>query len=584
MKFWSKMFAVLLGITMIFGTFAGCGGGGGIKWSGKGVRVHFWGWGDEAEVSVFKKLVDDFNRDHQDEIFVQYKPYSNNGFTDLVRNNLQTKTPADIVYVGDGEFKRLADAGLIEDLSAYIANSELINESEMWETSLNRYRYDVDTTTDTTIDGEPAAVWGIPKDIGPTVIYYNKAHMAEQNITIISVPESELGAKIGTAIATDADGNAVTGKTYTWRGFDAEQRVFNNRVAMSWEETLQLSELLTKRDSKNKVTQYGYFTEWWFAYGWSVGGDCIQYVETDDPTYNGGYWDFTLADDTKNYIVDDNAQPFTINGNTYQPGEILTWQDKLVDTAATTKEIRSEVLAAKENGQLDELPSQKEAFIEFTRLSCKKTATVYTEGSNEYKGYEVTVNPSALGNAGKVGAFTVGKTSMLVDGRWSVVEIRKKAKFDWDVAPLPVYKRYAQDGSVEAHGVASGHSGSTSLAIAKNSKNKDAAWVFLEYIGGRVGQAKQAEAGFAIPNQIDLANSEVFLQTDKKPKNSIVFVEAAAVQKAGDWWYLRTGEWIDDWANYLNGSVRNGTKSLNDFFKSSDFTKTYDLLKEYTLA
>ena len=104
------------------------------------------------------------------------------------------------------------------------------------------------------------------------------------------------------------------------------QKWFNNQVPMSWEECVALSTVVqTEVRAKNKNENfYGYFTEWWFNYGWSVGGDCIEYVETDDSKYNGGYWDFTLMDPTPNFIVaDDNAEGFTVNGTKYNAGEII---------------------------------------------------------------------------------------------------------------------------------------------------------------------------------------------------------------------------------------------------------------------
>ena len=77
---------------------------------------------------------------------------------------------------------------------------------------------------------------------------------------------------------------------------------------------------------------------------------------------------------------------------------------------------------------------------------------------------------------------------------------------------------------------------------------------------------KTAESGFNLPNQISVANSEAFLQTDKKPNNSIIFVEAANYQTKGDWAYLPDKLWIDDWARDLNSKVLDGTMSIDEFF------------------
>ncbi|MDE7372616.1 MAG: extracellular solute-binding protein, partial [Clostridia bacterium] len=115
---------------------------------------------------------------------------------------------------------------------------------------------------------------------------------------------------------------------------------------------------------------------------------------------------------------------------------------------------------------------------------------------------------------------------------------------------------YDDDGNVTVHGVQAGHSGSMGLAISYGSANKKEAWELVKYIAGTEGQTAQSLAGFVIPNQIELANSNVFLQPDQAPKNSQVFVDAASYETPADWWYLTDWHWIDDWADALNNHVR----------------------------
>ena len=90
-----------------------------------------------------------------------------------------------------------------------------------------------------------------------------------------------------------------------------------------------------------------------------------------------------------------------------------------------------------------------------------------------------------------------------------------------------------------------------------------------------------AESGLSIPNQPSLANSELFLQSDQDPKNSIVFVEAAAVETPGDWWYLHSNDWINGWANDLNYEVREGKMTLDQLW-ANNADETQEILYEYT--
>ena len=550
--------------------------------------ITFWGYGDENELDVFQTLVKQFNEINKGVIKVKYETQGSDGYGEKAKLALrQSKASVDILYVGDSDFKSYAGLGYLEPLDNYLKTSSEVKIEEMWETSVNRFKYDVKTTTQ---DGPDAHYWGIPKDIGPTVIYYNETYFEDSGVTTISVAAEDLAAFNGGA-------KDSRGKTKAEYGIEGEvkekgyfelggKKYFNNQVPMSWDECVTLSQLVQKevRSKYSKSNVYGYFTEWWFNYGWSVGGDCIEYVKTDDAAYNGGYWDFTLMDSTKNYIVADNVTDgFTVNGNKYNAGEIIEWADKLVDTkaAAGSRTIRPEVLEAKEDGILNELPSQRDAFVEFVRIGQKTTDKV----EDDLYGYGICPAPTSLGgDAGKTAAFAKGELAMLVDGRWNVVGFREQmdGKYKWDVAPLPQYKTYDQDGNIAVHGVQAGHSGSVALCINAKSTKKNAAWKFAEYIGGKTGQAAQAKSGFAIPSQKDLANSEVFLQSDSNPKNSIVFVRAAEYETPGDWWYLRDKKWIDDWAGVLNGDVRNGKKTLSQFETDSKYIKTWDLLKEYT--
>ena len=564
---------------------------------GKSTEITFWGYGDENEIGVFTELVKQFNAKYEGVIHVNYETKGNADYGTAAKTALRSsKAKVDVLYVGDSDFKSYAELGYLEPLDEYIKNSKEIVLSNMWATSVNRFKYDVNTTTQ---DGENAHYWGIPKDIGPTVVYYNETYFNNAGVKVISVAKEDL-ADFNNGSA-DSRGKTkaeygITSKVQE-KGYFVDsngQKWFNNQIPMSWAECVELSTIVqdANRIKYNDQSIYGYYTEWWFNYGWSVGGDCIEYVPTDDPNYNGGYWDFTLMDPTPNYIVsDDNLEGVTVNGHKYNAGEIIAWGDKLVDPKSSDKEVRSELETLVSEGKLNKLPSQRDAFVEFVRVGQKTNIDVETG----LKGYGICPAPTSVGgDAGKVAAFAGGKVSMLVDGRWSTVNFRKKMDgiYEWDVAPLPQYKEYYEDGDtipegkevgdVKVHGIEAAHSGSVALCINAKSTKKNAAWIFCEFIGGKTGQAAQAESGFAIPSQIDLANTETFLQTNQNPRNSIVFVRAAEYETPGDWWYLRDKMWIDDWAGVLNGDVRNGTKTLKQFEEDQKYTSTWDKLKTYT--
>lgn len=548
-----KKSLVAMGMALVLGLSA-CGTASDGKPTNDTVTLQFWGWGDDVEASVFQEITDQFNETvgKEKNISVKYVQKASSSYSSDTALALSGNNTPDIVYVEDKYVKSWADAGYLTQLdSGEFSEFDFTNENgEMWESGLLRYRFDPETAT----SDENAPLWALPKDIGPTVLFYNTTYLKGLGIQEISVTEEELGAY-----------NTANGTNYLAKGYDSNARVFNNRIAMSWDETIELAKEMEKIDG----CDYGYYNEWWYAYGWSVGGDVVEYM--DD-----GYYKFTLNDESANYIVKDDVASVEINGTTYKAGEIISYSDK-------------SKLSDADKQNLNELPSMYDAFLEFVALTAKEGSVVGTTTDGSQKlGYGVSMGANSLGTADAEDYFISGKFGMFVDGRWEVPTLRtemseseKWGQGSWNVAPLPVYKEYDANGNVTVHGVAAGHSGSMGLAIAEGSDQKEAAFEFLKYVAGEEGQKSQAEAGFAIPNQKALANDEVFLQSSQDPVNSIAFVEAAAVQRPGDWWSLTDSAWIDDWANYLNYTVRENKATVNDLFDKY-YEPTQEKLYKYT--
>lgn len=573
-----------------------------VKPDSKATKVTFWANCDSVELEVFKNIVNQFNEENKNVIEVKMVPKQGSDYGDALGLALGSSNPPDVFYVGDSGYKAYAELGYLKDISDFMKTSQVYKVEEMWSNVTERYKYDVETGLTNTENGK---YYGVPKDLGPTVIYYNETFFKGAGITVISVDAADLDAFNSGAADSRGKTKAEYGITGTVKEkgyFESDgQFFFNNQVPMSWEETVACSEKVQDymRNQLNKTNGFGYFTEWWFNYGWSVGGDCIQRIPTDDPEYRGYYYDFTLMDNTPNFIVADNVESVVVNGTTYKAGEIVAYADKVdmskypstPDKATLvankgTYTVTSEVQELVEQGKLNVLPSQREAFTEFVRLASNKDVIVDTVNGQPLYGYGITTKPNDIGgDSGKTNAFANGQIAMLVDGRWNVTNFRKQMDdvYEWDVAPLPMYKQYDSEGNVTVHGIEAGHSGSVALCISQKSKVATAAWKFIEYCGSRKGQTLQAEKGFAIPLQKDLANSEVFLQSNQNPRNSKIFIDATEYETPGDWWYLRDKAWIDDWAGILNGSVRNGTATMTDFYNHNYYNETFEKLIPYAL-
>ncbi|WP_066387918.1 ABC transporter substrate-binding protein [Neobacillus mesonae] len=81
--------------------------------------------------------------------------------------------------------------------------------------------------------------------------------------------------------------------------------------------------------------------------------------------------------------------------------------------------------------------------------------------------------------------FSSGKVAMMFDGPWMVPEYKKNP--DLDVAVVPKGKKRA----VAIHGLAN--------VIAANTKHKDAAWKFVQFLGSKEAAEVYAKTGTVIP-------------------------------------------------------------------------------------
>ena len=578
-----------------------------------GTTVKVWAYCDGDEENRTYELCQAFNKKYKDyNIKASFTPYASSSWETKMKATLSSSTGPDVFLCADGYYKQWATLGYMENLDPYITSeyADLNMENEiasMFDSGVGRYYYDVNTAT---AEGDNAHYYGLPKGTGATAVYYNKTYMKNAGIEELSVYEEEMdayNAEHGTAYPKKAYFKYTDGKYY-----------FNNKIAMNWEECADIATVL-QGVNKRYGCEYGFFTSWWFNYGFSVGGSCIGHVSTADEAYYDGYYTFTLADSTVNYKV---KESISVNGTAYGVGEIVDYEDKFYMT---------DELAAK----CDVLPSQRHAFAEYLSLAGGKDSTMYNteagvtdkfyelipyklagasgperidrndaimkNNTNEYvptsaekagelivvKNKGISAQPSKVSTDGKASLFYNGKTAMLVDVRATVQDCRDAMTDDWDVAPMLVYKEYDEDNNVTLSGINGAHSGSTAWAVWNKSTIKNAAYLFVKFASGEEGQRILSKAGTIIANQKNVAEemTEEDLSANKKPSNIEIFSKEAMYQTPGDWWFLKDGDWIDAegcWANYLNQTVRNGRATLNQFYTTNDYKNTFDLLRGYT--
>ena len=514
-----KVFSIFCATLLAVSGFAACGP----QDPGEGkTSIKFWAWGEDSEIEAYRALVNKYNEENPDcYVYLEKRPGTD--YARSVEQQLGGRTPPDIFYVPEGTVRDWANKGLLADLTQMIDESEVIELDDFWDSLMPRYQFNAQTLA----GGEEEPIWGLPKDLGTTAIFYNETAFVNQGITVISVAEKDLETyNTQNNLSLPAKGYfTVGGKQY-----------FNNRIAMDWEEFIQLCTKFTRTYNPSSPTKYGYGSDWWFNLGWSVGGDCIKFVESSDEAYNGGYYEFALGDTAKHYIKDGVFYDIPIEGAT-------------------------------------ELPSTREAFEFFVSLTNGNVGKygIVSDISYSY-GLTNPVAPIPEEQEGSYTPFYNSQVAMLVQGRFAVPFLRDNCTFDWDAAPLPKH----------ADGVLAGHSTSMCYSIAARASDtqKEAAFKFMEYMSGPEGQAELSKSGFNVPNQKSVTNSDAFLSSDKRPYNNYVFAEAAAYQRAGDWMYFPDENWIQEWSPELNNEVRNQKMSLTEFFNTVT-GKANDALKIY---
>jgi multiple sugar transport system substrate-binding protein len=109
--------------------------------------------------------------------------------------------------------------------------------------------------------------------------------------------------------------------------------------------------------------------------------------------------------------------------------------------------------------------------------------------------------------------FQNGRLAMLLSSRRSTPAFRTIEDFEWDVAPLPVFKRPA------------GILHSDAYCMARASESKDDAWRFVEFANSPEGQRIVARTGRTVPSLKSVARSDAFLDPAAKPRSSKVFLD-----------------------------------------------------------
>ncbi|MGZ9583363.1 ABC transporter substrate-binding protein [Paenibacillus marinisediminis] len=239
-----KKLAVLLLVTMM-STFvlSACGGKDDATQAGdpaattpekkdEVVELKFTVWGEPGGDNPEAKLTEEFNKAHPN-IKVTFEPVPGDGYGTKLTTSLAAGNAPDVFLIGEGDYYKYVDKGVVEPLDDYLANdpefkTDIFHPAILEQGNINGKQY------------------YLPKDFNPLSLWYNKKLF-------------------------DEAGLEYPNDNWTWADLnDAAKK-------------------LTKKDDSGKYTQFGYNAAKWeyavYTYLWSNGAD----ISNEDGTKAEGY-------------------------------------------------------------------------------------------------------------------------------------------------------------------------------------------------------------------------------------------------------------------------------------------------------
>lgn len=564
--------------------------------SGSTTTIKFLVDGNSTSSPAWKELVEAYNNGQGqiDKVKVVIDKITKGSSENCKNEFIKSSSYADnVVCVSEKVFHNYAiqkdnkkcPNGYFLDLTKYAEADEDYQNNNICSSAKNwlKMTYSPDLSVKKHTVGPDESVLGVPYAADPQMSYYNKNALEQEHVNIIAISEDEL-----------SDYNATNNTSYLPHGYaeykvapqegltastnlagETVYKVFNRLIPMNWEETRYVFKMFTKSYNSSSLTNYGFISEYWFNYGWSVGGDCMG--------YNGTDYDFTLVDKRSNYLVTKDG--VVVNGITYNKGDIVRYEDRVNDTNIANIDglhaIASQYDAVKQYVSLqvstDKLVDDdysygygiadpdvgsaqnaiKSDLVAFIRSDYNALSEI-TSGSNgsklelcvpeQYRVYKGGSTYQKNGDTGFANEYlkVIGET---YDGDTYTGELEEENG-------TPIVGKKTDCGYLYAM-----------VVPACSDPNKyQASWDFISWCSTE-GQQYIAKTSNVMPLDSEVLKSDTFLnQTFNSNKLDLrTFASVADDLSMGDWGYFESGEWVTRWANNFNQKVRYGTQTLSKF-------------------
>ncbi|SHS67593.1 sugar-binding lipoprotein [Mycobacteroides abscessus subsp. abscessus] len=241
----SKKFGVLmlLAIMVIGAILSGCSSSDKASSDGK-VELTFMFRGNPQELEAYKATVKRYEEANKD-VKVTMVQTAPDQYDTKLKSAIAGRKIPDVFFYNPSQVKAYVNSGVLLDITEQVEGSTDVKIDDIWEAGINKYRFDGETLGQGTI-------YGLPKDLGPFALGYNKTMFEEAGIPL---PDKD--------------------KPYTW------------------DEFIDVAKQLTKdNDGDGKMDQYGtgFNVNWALQpFVWSNGADWINEdgtkVTIDEPKF-----------------------------------------------------------------------------------------------------------------------------------------------------------------------------------------------------------------------------------------------------------------------------------------------------------
>lgn len=234
---------MLLAVMVIGAILSGCSGGEKASSDGK-VELTFMFRGNPQELEAYKATVKRYEEANKD-VKVTMVQTAPDQYDTKLKSAIAGRKIPDVFFYNPAQVKAYVNSGVLLDITEQVEGSTDVKIDDIWEAGVNKYRFDGETL------GQ-GAIYGLPKDLGPFALGYNKTMFEEAGIPL---PDKD--------------------KPYTW------------------DEFIDVAKQLTKdNDGDGKMDQYGtgFNVNWALQpFVWSNGADWINEdgtkVTIDDPKF-----------------------------------------------------------------------------------------------------------------------------------------------------------------------------------------------------------------------------------------------------------------------------------------------------------